>query len=57
MGCVFSAPIVPWASKKLEAMGKGWYQPLRIVLLLGILVLSVAYLVDATYNPFLYFRF
>ena len=24
---------------------------------LAILLLSVAYLVDATYNPFLYFRF
>ena len=27
------------------------------VLILGVLVLSTAYLVDATYNPFLYFRF
>ena len=27
------------------------------VLLLGGLVLCTAYLVDATYNPFLYFRF
>ncbi len=57
LGCVFSAPIVPCLSKKLEAMGKKWYQPLRIGLLLFVLVLSVAYLVDATYNPFLYFRF
>lgn len=57
LGCVFSAPVVPTLSNKLKAMGKKWYQPLRIVLLLGVLVLSVAYLVDATYNPFLYFRF
>jgi len=57
LGCIFSAPVVPCVSKKLEAMGKKWYQPLRIVLLLGVLILSVAYLVDATYNPFLYFRF
>ena len=27
------------------------------VLMLAVLVLSTAYLVDATYNPFLYFRF
>ena len=27
------------------------------VLLLCVLLLSTAYLVDATYNPFLYFRF
>ena len=30
---------------------------LLTVLLLGGLLLSTAYLVDATYNPFLYFRF
>lgn len=29
----------------------------RMIFYLGILLLSVAYLVDATYNPFLYFRF
>lgn len=28
-----------------------------IVLLLGIFLLSIAYLVDSTYNPFIYFRF
>ena len=35
-------------------------KPMKVilpVLLLGGLVLSTAYLVDATYNPFLYFRF
>ena len=57
LGCVFSTPVVPCISKKLEAMGKGWYRPLRLAVLMGVLVLSVAYLVDATYNPFLYFRF
>ncbi len=55
LGCIFSAPVVPWLVRKLE--GKKFYQPLRIVALMGVLVLSVAYLVDATYNPFLYFRF
>ena len=29
----------------------------RVAGLTVVLVLSVAYLVDATYNPFLYFRF
>ncbi len=26
-------------------------------IIMGIFIISVAYLVDATYNPFLYFRF
>ena len=30
---------------------------LEILFVLGIWILSIAYLVDATYNPFLYFRF
>ena len=35
---------------------KALYLALPLLLLAG-LVLSTAYLVDATYNPFLYFRF
>ena len=51
VGCVLSTPIF-----------KGLYErnrkkPLGIILLCLILVTSVAYLTDATYNPFLYFRF
>lgn len=39
-----------------------WYQktknlPVDLVIMTGIFLLSVAYLVDAAYNPFLYFRF
>ena len=30
---------------------------LKCIFYAGIFVVSVAYLVDATYNPFLYFRF
>jgi len=41
---------------------KKWYcrqenKALGIILLTGIFLLSIAYLVDAAYNPFLYFRF
>ena len=32
-------------------------KPIGIVFLMAILLVSVAYLTDATYNPFLYFRF
>ena len=38
-----------WVCKKSE--------PLRILLLAAVLLISVAYLVDSTYNPFIYFRF
>ena len=36
---------------------KKWYQAALSVFVVAIMVLSVAYLVDASYNPFLYFRF
>ena len=41
---IFSLPLVSMFYKKT-------------IILMGIFIISVAYLVDATYNPFLYFRF
>ena len=49
---LFSTPL-PW---KLYCKVKDC-TAVNLVLMGGVLVLSVAYLVDATYNPFLYFRF
>ena len=49
----FSTPVLKNFYQKYLAEKK-W---LTTILLGVILVLSVAYLVDATYNPFLYFRF
>ena len=54
VGCFASLPV-----------GRGWFRRLperarRVaapVLILLVLVISTAYLVDSTYNPFLYFRF
>lgn len=51
IGVLFATPVV-----------RTWYQknknlPVDIVIMTGIFLLSVAYLVDAAYNPFLYFRF
>jgi alginate O-acetyltransferase complex protein AlgI len=40
--------------EKLSGKAKAWLTPVMIA---AVLVLSTAYLVDATYNPFLYFRF
>lgn len=33
------------------------WESIQTILLFGVFIMSVAYLVDATYNPFLYFRF
>lgn len=51
IGILFSTPFLKkWYEKqKNKAIG--------ILLLTGIFLLSLAYLVDAAYNPFLYFRF
>ncbi len=52
LGVVFSTPVLKKSFQKLEKNG------LAATLIYGALFLaSVAYLVDATYNPFLYFRF
>ena len=45
------------ALAKAEARWGGRIQTLKNLLLGLVLIASVAYLVDATYNPFLYFRF
>ncbi|MEG0014407.1 MAG: MBOAT family O-acyltransferase [Cellulosilyticaceae bacterium] len=47
---LFATPIM----KRLREKSKGW---MVYVFYIGILVLSTAYLVDSTFNPFLYFRF
>jgi len=51
---VASTPLAANLWKKLPK--KGAQVVLPVLLMLGLL-LSTAYLVDATYNPFLYFRF
>lgn len=51
--CIFSTPLL----KKLYEKKIQYHPILKTVLLGLVLVLSVAYLVDASYNPFLYFRF
>ena len=53
LGCVLSVPVL----KKFYDKWLCRHRWIETVLLGGLLTLSVAYLVDATYNPFLYFRF
>ncbi|MGL5379252.1 MBOAT family O-acyltransferase [Clostridium sp.] len=49
---IFSTPLISLGYKKIQDIK--W---LKTAILIIIFLISVAYLVDATYNPFLYFRF
>ena len=51
VGCVLSTPVLKGFYEKIKGRAAG------IILSMLILVASVAYLTDAAYNPFLYFRF
>lgn len=53
-GILFSMPIL---NKIRDALPQKASMPVRIVFSGVVLLLSVAYLVDSSYNPFLYFRF
>lgn len=48
----FSTPVIKNLYEKVKK-----YQYIDLAVMILILLISVAYLVDATYNPFLYFRF
>ena len=49
-----ATPLMKNLYGRLPAKARGFITPLLVLL---VLVVSTAYLVDATYNPFLYFRF
>lgn len=51
LGCVLSTPLLKNLYEKYKNRAAG------VIVSFVLLVLSVAYLADATYNPFLYFRF
>lgn len=52
---VGAMPIFRWLQKKFE--GKAWLWWTKALCCLMIFIICTAYLTDATYNPFLYFRF
>ena len=54
IACVAATPLAAKVWRKIPA--KVW-KPLLPVLVCLALVVATAYLVDGTYNPFLYFRF
>lgn len=57
---MFSMPLFPWFRRTLAENNNGWVwtaQLLKPVLYLSMAGLSVVYLVNSHYNPFIYFRF
>lgn len=57
---VLAFPVYPWFKKKLEAAGDGMRMGVSLAAMAGYVVLflvTVAFLVNDTFNPFLYFRF
>lgn len=61
IGIIFSFPIYRWLKGKIAAKCSGKAQVAAgaagYVLLLGVFFVSVLFLVNSTYNPFIYFRF
>ncbi len=58
--CVLAYPIYPWLCRRAATSGRGKRCVLSVCTGIGVLllfVLSTAYMVSDTYNPFLYFRF
>lgn len=51
IGCIMSTPVL---KKNYDKIKEKW---IGVIISLVIFVLSVSYLADASYNPFLYFRF
>ena len=55
LGCMAAVPWWKGIQRKMESCLTG--QILQTVLWIGLFVLSLAFLISDTYNPFLYFRF
>ena len=55
---LLSTPVIPWLRKKITASEKGeiLFGSLNVVFNLAVLVISTVILVNATDNPFLYFK-
>lgn len=53
VGMLFSVPVIDKIREKLPR----FYRYAKIPFVFLVLILSIAYLVDSSYNPFLYFRF
>lgn len=50
-----STPVVPWMQQKLGRLGS--FELVKNITCLALLILSAAYIVSSSYNPFIYFAF
>lgn len=57
LGIIGATPLCKWVITKLKESGSVAVNILEPFVLLGLLILITAFLVDGSYNPFLYFRF
>ena len=55
LSIIGSTPIIRVIASKIK--GTVIYNTLEIVIILGLLLVTTAFLIDASFNPFLYFRF
>ena len=54
---IASTPLCKWAGEKLKGKNALCFDIVQMISIPVLLVLSAAYLVSSSYNPFLYFRF
>lgn len=59
---IATTPIYPIIKSKIEGISVNWLKGLitdyiKPILIMGVLIMSVMYLVNSTFNPFIYFRF
>lgn len=60
IACILAFPVYPWLKAKPETLGKTAATTVSVISMMGFIalfLLTTAYLVNDTYNPFLYFRF
>jgi alginate O-acetyltransferase complex protein AlgI len=57
IGILFSTPIINKIQKIEEKLNKKYLVLLRIFIYLVLFIITISYLVNDSYNPFLYFRF
>lgn len=58
LAIILSTPLIKVVLEKLKnSKIKSVVEILEIVVIMGMLILCVAFLIDASFNPFLYFRF
>jgi alginate O-acetyltransferase complex protein AlgI len=57
-GIIGSTPVISKLNERLVKIdNKNIYKSLQLVILFSIFIISISYLANSTYNPFIYFRF